>query len=276
LSLAAPQAHHLKERKMKTSPRILAALFAATAAHAGLAAEPAASINALFRVVKADGNTPVGQAVVIAGFTPQSVITVNQADALVAANGRCAFNVKYDEVSSAALTGTVNRLYSNDTLVAQNSAIDLQAKVARTVWTQPYLFAGVNNVKLVFNANSPKPVVGWVRVNVVGACNALPTALPPAPAPAPAAPPVLAGSADWNALYNAWGYSNYATAQLKTKNFARYAAVMELNAALSAAVRAGRIERAAYSALMARWAALANDAAFKAAMALVVPGPAGK
>ncbi len=254
--------------KASTLTLLLTGLAAATQAPA---AEPVAQPNALFRVFKADGSTLVGQAVIAAGGG-MATIHVRQADALVAANGRCAFNVKYDEVSPAALHGTTNRLYSNDTLVAQNTGIDLTPGVLRTIWTQPYLFAGANNVKVVLNADGAKPTVGWVRINVDGACQAT----PPAPKPAPAPPPVLPGSGDWAQLYNAWGYSNYATTQLKGKGYARYADLVTVNAALKAAVDAKKAERAAYDALMARWNAIANDPVFKALMAAVVPPAPGQ
>lgn len=235
------------------------------------AATPTPQVNGLFKVLKADGNTVVGQALVTPGGGPLAVIRVRQTDALVAANGRCAFNVKYDEVANVAMQGTVNRLYSNDKLIAQNSGIDLAANVLRTVWTQPYLQAGVNNVKVILNANGESASVGWVQVVVDGTCNAATAATPPATGPAQTY--VTAPSTQWNELYNAWGYSNYATTQLRTRNFARYADVVSLNIALSGAVKAGRIERGAYQALIARWNALAGDAAFKAAMAGVVAVP---
>ena len=179
---------------MKTSLTFLISLIAAAAA---IAADgppsPSAPpvVNALFRVLKADGTTVVGQAVVAPGGGALATINVKQADAIVAANGRCAFNVKYDEVASAALKGTVNRLYSNDTLIAQNSAIDLQAGVLKTIWTQPYLYAGQNNVKVILNATGVNPSTGWVRVNVDGTCGSTvvtPPKVEPPKSPASAPP----------------------------------------------------------------------------------------
>jgi len=256
----------------------------AAACGAAWSAEPTPTITGLFRVVKTDGSTVLGQAVIAAAGTAMGKITVSDADALVKSNGRCAFNVKYDEVSNTALKGTVNRFYSNDALVAQNTAIDLQAKVARTFLTQPYLVAGQNNVRVVFNADGAKPTTGWVQVNVTGSCSATVTPPPtpkvepkPTPTPTPAPPPaVVPGSAAWNALYNAWGYSNYGTTQLKGKGYARYADLVKVNADLTAVVNAKKVEQAAYNELMARWNSIANDAAFKALMAKVVPGTSGK
>jgi hypothetical protein len=247
------------------------------AAAAAQAAEPAPQPNALLRVVKADGSTVIGQAVIATGST-LATINVRQADALVAANGRCAFNVKYDEVSPAALKGSTNRIYANDTLVAQNTGIDLQPGVLRTIWTQPYLSAGQNNLKVVLNAEGAKPTVGWLRVNVDGSCTAAPPApkVEPKPTPAPTPPAVVPGSAAWNALYNAWGYSNYATTQLRGKGYAHYADLVSLNADLASVVSAKRVEQSAYEKLMARWNTIAGDPAFKAAMAAVTPAPKQK
>lgn len=265
---------------MKTSLTFLLSLVAVAAAHAADPPAAPVQVNALFRVLKTNGTTVVGQAVVTPGGGALASITVSESDALVAANGRCAFNVKYDEVASANATGTVNRLYSNDTLIAQNSAIDLQAGVLKTIWTQPYLYAGLNNVKVVVNATAANPGIGWVRINVVGKCGGTtvappPVVTPPAPPPPPAAPaPITPTSAEWNPLYNAWGYSNYGVTQLKTKGYARYADLVRINADLTAVVNAKRVERAAYNELMARWNVIANDPAFKTAMAAVVPAPA--
>ena len=230
-------------------------------------------LNALFRVLKADGQTVIGQALIAAGgSSAMTTIYVRQADALAAANGHCAFNVRYDEVSSVALKGTVNRLYDNDTLVAQNTAIDLAAGVLRSVTTQPYLVPGVNNVRVVINAESKTPSVGWVRINVDGTCKA-PETKPPVvtPPPPPPAPAITPGTAQWNALYNAWGYSNYGTTQLKGKGYAHYDDLAHVNADLTAVVNAKRVEAAAYNALMARWNAIANDPVFRAMMAAIVP-----
>lgn len=282
-------------------------LAAAAAAQAGTTTP---QVNALFRVVKADGQTVIGQVMISAGGSAIGTINVKEADALAKANGRCAFNVKYDEVSTVAQTNTTNKLYSNDALVAQNTKIDLQPNVLRTIWTQPYLYAGQNNVKIVINADSASPSVGWVRINVDGLCGGKPVTGAPAPAPAPSPSPapspaptpapapaptpapapapapaptpapapapapstaIVPGTGEWNALYTAWGYSNYATTQLKDKGFARYSEVVKLNADLTAVVNAKRIEKAAYTQLMTRWNALASSADFKAAMAKVVP-----
>jgi hypothetical protein len=246
----------------------LATLALVQTAAAATPATPTVQVNALFRVLKADGATVVGQAVVTSGGGPLATLDVSASDALVAANGRCAFNVRYDEVANVPVKGTVNRLYSNDTLIAQNSGIDLQAGVLRSITTQPYLFAGVNNVRVLVNADAASPGLGWVRINVVGDCKAAAPKPPPAPA---AKPPVTPTSALWNALFNAWGASNEATTRLKGKGYAKYNDLVGVNAALALVVKTKSVDAAAYETLMARWNALASDPAFKAAMAAVVP-----
>jgi hypothetical protein len=240
-------------------------------------------VTGLFQVLKVDGATVIQQAVVSPGSMAIGEINVATADALVASQGKCAFNVRYNELSQIAATGTTNRLYDNDTLVAQNTKIDLAANQLVTIRTQPYLVAGRNNVKLVINAESATPSIGWVRVNVSGTCGAEAappvTTKPPVVKP-PLTPPVVVrygpGSAEWNNLYNAWGYSNYATTQLRAKGYARYADLVTLNANLTTVVNAKAVEKPSYESLMARWNSFTSDAEFKAAMATVVPGTPGK
>ena len=250
-----------------------------------------------FRFIKPDGSTVIAQAALAVGTSAVAVINIDGAVAIAQGNGRCAFNVKYDEIANAAAAGTTNRLYSNDTLVAQNTKIELAANVVKSIWTQPYLFAGANNVKVVVNAEGAAPSIGWVRVNVFGKCGGVTTPTsdgrPPAPPPVasapvaetpkpPATPPVTApvtfgpGSGDWNNLVTAMGYSNYGVTQLKGKGYARYDELAKLNVELVAAVAVGKIERSAYNALIVRWNSFVNDKAFRDAMAAIVPPPAGQ
>ncbi|MDL2338621.1 MAG: hypothetical protein QFE16_12340 [Pseudomonadota bacterium] len=260
---------------MKLNPLVLAA-FAFLNASAVLAADApvttATPILGMVRLLKADGSTVVSQAIVTPGLMQQ--IGVRGVDAIASANGRCAFNLKIDEVSRVALTATTTRLFSNDTLVANVTKLDLVANTVKSFVTQPYLYAGRNNVKLVFNAESTTPTIGWVQVLVDGTCGAAPApvATPKPTPPAPPSPPVKPGSADWNQLFNAYGWSNYAVHGLQGKGYIRYDELVSVNAALTVAVKAGTIERAAFLALMVRWNAINTDADFKAAMAKVVPG----
>lgn len=259
-------------------------------AQAGFAADPMAQLTGLVRIVKSDGKTVVAQAAPMlvapngaaSGKLPE--ITISEKDAFLSSLGRCAFNFQYDEVSATAVATSTNRIYSNDTLIAQNTQIALTPKVVKTVWTQPYLLAGANNVKVVINAESAAPSMGWVRINVTGTCGKpaaapapAPVVKPPAPAPAPA--PVVyiqPGSGDWNNLNTAWGYSNYAVTQLKGKGYAKYDDVVRLNAALTNAINAKKVTTGEYASLMAAWNVLQADAAFKAAMAAIVPTPGKK
>jgi len=278
---------------MKT--RLVTAAALALIAQQGFAADaPTAQLTGFVRIVKSDGKTVVAQAaplLVTSSMTTSKLpeITVSDKDAFMSALGRCAFNLQYDEVSATAVASSTNRLYGNDTLIAQNTQIALAPKVVKTIWTQPYLVAGANNVKIVVNAESGAPSTGWVRINVAGTCGKAAATPAPPPAPAPVAAPkpaptpapapvayIQPGSGDWNNLNTAWGYSNYAVTQLKGKGYAKYDEVVRLNAALTAAINAKKISTADYATLMAAWNALNADAAFKAAMAAIVPTPGRK
>lgn len=258
-------------------------------------------VTGLFRVVKPDGNTVIQQAPIGTGSGVINVINVATTDAFLASNGKCAFNVKYDEVSGVAATGTTNRLFSNDTLIAQNTKIDLSANVLKTIWTQPYLVPGQNNVKIVVNADSATPSVGWVRVNVSGTCGAPatttpptttppkteppktepprteppktepPKTTPPVTQPAPVVPKFTPGSAEWNNLFSAFGYSNYGVTQLKGKNFARYSELVTLNTDISTVINAKVVDQPTFNALMSRWNSFVMDPAFQAALKAITP-----
>lgn len=240
-------------------------------------------VAGLIQVLKADGSTVIGQAVMSPGSAAIGEIKLATADALAASKGKCAFNVRYNELSQTTATGTTNRIYVNDALVAQNTKIDLAANQLVTVRTQPYLVAGRNNVKLVINAESATPSIGWARINVSGTCGAEAappvTPKPPVEKP-PVTPPAVVtygpGSAEWNTLRMAWGYSNYATTQLRTKGYARYADLVTLNADLGTVVDAKTVEKPGYEALLSRWQSFTSDAAFQAAMAAIVPGTPGQ
>lgn len=257
---------------------------------------PGPQVGPSFRIVKADGNTVIQQGNLSTSTTSIATLTVTDKDAFLTSNGKCAFNVKYDEVSTTPVTGTTNRLYSNDGLIAQNTKIDLSPNVVKTVWTQPYLAVGTNNIRVVVNADSPTPSTAWIRVNVTGTCGAATTPTPspaPTPTPTPSKPeptkpepskpttpaPAVSfapGSAEWNNLNNAWGYSNYATTQLKGKGYARYDALVKLNSSITTAINAKTVTQSDYNALITTWNTFVSDPAFKAAMAAIVPNTSGK
>lgn len=156
--------------------RLVTAAALALWSQIALAATPTAQLTGQVRLVKSDGKTVLAQAAPLlvspagtaAGKLPE--ITVSDKDAFLTALGRCAFNLQYDEVSATAVAGSTNRLYSNDALIAQNTQITLEPKAVKTIWTQPYLVAGANNVRLVINADSGAPSTGWVRIHVTGTC----------------------------------------------------------------------------------------------------------
>jgi len=259
------------------------------------ASNPAATgpqVTGLFRIVKPDGATVIAQTAIGSGSNVINVINVATSDAFLTSGGKCAFNVKYDEVSGVAASATTNRLFSNDALIAQNTKIDLAPNSLKTIWTQPYLVPGQNNVKIVVNADSATPSVGWVRVNVSGTCGAsqAPDTTPPATTPPKTEPPKLEppkttppvvtpppvvkfapGTAEWNNLFNAFGYSNYGVTQLKGKNFARYSELVKLNADITAVVNTKVVDQPTFNALMSRWNSFVMDPAFQAAMKAITP-----
>lgn len=252
----------------------------------------------LFRIVKPDGATVIQQGNMSAVTSSLDTINVSENDAFLMSGGKCAFNVKYDEVSATAVASSTNRLFSNDTAIAVNSSIALVPNVVKTIWTQPYLFPGQNNIRVVINADGTAPSTKWIRINVAGTCGAKPpvttttTTTPPVTAPstssapatstAPVVPktaPVVTfkpGSAEWNNLNVVWGYSNYATTQLKGKGYARYDELYRLNAVVTAAINAKIIEQSAYNSLMTTWNTFVTEPAFKAAMVAAVAGASGQ
>lgn len=249
-----------------------------------------------FRIVKPDGSTIIKQGNLSIPGSPIEVINVSENDAFInkTPQGKCAFNVQYDEASSTAAASTINRLYSNDAVIAVNGPLALLPGVKKTVWTQPYLYAGMNTIRVVVNADSAAPSTKWIRVNVAGTCGGQPqvsTPTPPVSTPSvpvtpktapvvPTPPPVIVtfkpGSAEWNNLNTVWGYSNYATTQLKDKGYARYAELVRLNAAVTTVINAKIVDQAAYNSLMTSWNTFVTEPAFKSAMATVVAGKTGQ
>jgi len=266
--------------RVAEEPRTPASAPAPAPAPAPAGAHPVGSL----RIVTPDGNTVLAQAPLSLGTSALSTLTIDAKQAFLFANGRCAFNVKYDERSDIAKFGTTNQIYDNDVLVAQNSSIDLAAGITRTVWTQPYLQPGTNNLRLVIDSAGAAPVRAWVRVQVNGTCAAAapaPTPEPPHAASGPASSPTGGdthttvtygpGTAQWQALYNAWGYSNYGRKQLDGKGYAKYAALVALNNDLTTVVKAGKVTADAWNSLMARWKAISTDPAFIALMKSITP-----
>lgn len=265
--------------------------FAASTAAATNTPTPSSSgpqLTGTVKIVRLDGMTVIQQGKFGNNVTVADTLTLAASDAFVTGNGRCAFNLRYEEASDTALSNSTNRIFSNDTLIAQNTAISLLPKVPKAVVTQPYLFAGMNNVKFVLDADG-KASTFWVRINVTGTCGSSTTTPPKETTPTPSKPPASTtppatapvvvsfkpGSAEWNRLFLAFGYSNYAVTQLKAKGYARYTDLVKLNADITAAYQAGSVTATTLSSLMSRWEGFTNEAAFKAAMATVTPGTPG-
>ena len=221
----------------------------------------------LFRIVKPDGATIIAQNIISLSTTTINTINVADTDAFLVSKGKCAFNVKYDEISSTVAKNTTNRLYSNDTLIAQNTKIDLVANVLKTIWTQPYLVPGMNTIRVLINAESKTPSLGLVRVYVTGRCGG------EVKAPVQTFAP---GTPQWSNLFMAFGYSNYGTTQLKGKRYARYDELAKLNADITTVINAKVVELLTYNSLMARWNYFVNDSAFKAAMKALGTVPTGQ
>lgn len=254
-----------------TSIALVALTTAFSATPVGAAPTPPAHVAAILRLVKPDGVNVMGQTLIATEGTAMRAITLSNVDAFAMVNGRCAFKAKFDEISTTRLTNVTNRIYSNGTLVAQRSQINLAPGAQHTIWSIVSLFPGANNVKVVLNADSPDIVVGWLRVNVTGGmCGA------PPPPPLPFAT-IYPGSQAWNQLLTAMADSRAAYTQLAVQfPPTRYGeAAAALNAEMTRVVNTEqRIEKAAFDSLMARWSALTNDPGFKEGMlpGLILPG----
>ncbi len=273
--------------KSLTKLSLMTSLLIAAQAFAATSTGPQLTGN--IKIVRLDGQTVIQQGKFATSPTSMESINVAASDAFVTGNGRCAFNLRYEEISGTAVSNTTNRIFSNDTLIAQNTAISLVANTGKAVVTQPYLFAGANYVKFAINAEGKEPFTAWVKINVAGTCGSTAPTPPvitkpvtPKPPevtpPKPTTPPVMMfkpGSAEWNKLFTAFGYSNYGVTQLKTKAYARYADLVKLNADLTAVVDAKQVEQGRYTSLMARWESFAADAAFRAALSSTAPGTVG-
>lgn len=82
-------------------------------------------------------------------------IVVHAADAVLASNGMCAFNVIYDLANAgAAPAGTpfVNQILDGSTVVSQQSGLTLDKGASRLVYTQAYLAPGSHVLRLLVDA----------------------------------------------------------------------------------------------------------------------------
>lgn len=114
-------------------------------------------------------------------------------DVMLVSGGKCAFNAAYDMANTggtASTTPFINRLYSNTTLVGQQSALSLNKGEVKQVATQMYLMPGTQTVKLMLDAenkvvesNKDNNSVS-VTIRVDASCAPTPT---PTPTPTPKA-----------------------------------------------------------------------------------------
>lgn len=83
-------------------------------------------------------------------------VVLDEKDALVRANGRCAFNVNYDMQNNgdSATAAFKNVLQWRDAVVAINSGLVLAAGQSRQISTQPYLAPGTSILSLRLDADN--------------------------------------------------------------------------------------------------------------------------
>ena len=122
-------------------------------------------------------------------------LVLTDKDVMLVSGGKCAFNAAYDMANTGnAASGApfINRLYSNATLVGQQSALTLNKGEAKQVNTQMYLLPGTQTVKLVLDAennvaeNNESNNTTTVTVRVDATCMPTPTPTPkPEPKPEP-------------------------------------------------------------------------------------------
>ena len=122
-------------------------------------------------------------------------IVLDESDAFIKSNGKCAFNVNYDMQNNGDITTAPfkNYLTAKDAVVAINSALVLNAGQSKQVSTQPYLPTGTFGFALKLDAenalaesNETNNIVG-VKVTLNGSCGAAPVTPPPPPPPKPKA-----------------------------------------------------------------------------------------
>jgi hypothetical protein len=82
-------------------------------------------------------------------------VTLHAADAILASNGKCAFNIMYDLANAGAAPagGFANQLLAGTSIVSQQTIASLAKGKSMLVMTQAYLVPGVNNVRLLVDAN---------------------------------------------------------------------------------------------------------------------------
>lgn len=110
-------------------------------------------------------------------------IMLTEADSFLQSNGKCAFNVSYDEVNIgpvATAPAFANRLRSGATLVSQQTGQHLNAGESKTINTQAYLAPGDQVVSLMLDDGNAVAESNEgnnlfrVKVSLKGRCAGLP------------------------------------------------------------------------------------------------------
>lgn len=159
---------------------------------AGFLLAAAASASAVSVDVTSTNGITIGGAIGGAGgkFVPWGgSVVLDEKDAFIRANGRCAFNVMYDmqNKGDATTAGFKNTLVARDAVVAINGPLTLTAGQSRNISTQPYLVPGtytfglkLDSENALAESNETNNAFG-VKVTLNGKCNAAETPPPPPP-----------------------------------------------------------------------------------------------
>jgi hypothetical protein len=100
-----------------------------------------------------------GKGIVVGGKSAAwgGTIALKTADTFLQSNGKCAVNIFYDVANTGnanASTAFVNRLYSGNTLISQQSGLSVDAGKTKTINTQAYIVPGMNQLRLVIDADN--------------------------------------------------------------------------------------------------------------------------
>src|SRR5262249_29210962 len=110
--------HHTRSPRTPMNPKLILPLSLLVGAACASAVEPLAAtgpqVTGSLRIVKSDGATVIAEAPIAPAGTPMKTLKLSASDAFLSLAGKCAFNVKYDEISATAASNTTNRIYSND------------------------------------------------------------------------------------------------------------------------------------------------------------------
>ncbi len=159
---------------------------------AGFLLAAATSASAVSVDVTSTKGITIGGAIGGAGgkFVPWGgSVVLDEKDAFIRANGRCAFNVMYDMQNNGDSTtaGFKNTLVAKDAVVAINGPLTLTAGQSKNISTQPYLVPGTYGFGLKLDSENALAESNEtnnafsVKVTLNGKCNAAETPPPPPP-----------------------------------------------------------------------------------------------